>query len=122
MLRRDVKADARSLSEIQHRRGQRMGLGFQRLRQRRTALLVADEELVRMSTADMLNDFGFEVIEAGSAEEALSLTKAGTVPALLVTDSLMPGMSGADLAREVRTRSRRILALSSDCTMQRTRS
>ena len=73
------------------------------LRQRGTALLVDDEELVRMSTADMLNDFGFEVIEAGSAEEALSLIKSGKVPDLLVTDHLMPGMSGADLAREARS-------------------
>jgi PAS domain S-box-containing protein len=67
------------------------------------ALLVDDEELVRMSTADMLNDFGFEVIEAGSAEEALRLMEAGTVPDLLVTDHLMPGMNGADLAREARS-------------------
>ncbi|MBB5716951.1 PAS domain S-box protein [Sphingomonas aerophila] len=66
------------------------------------ALLVDDEELVRMSTADMLNDFGFDVVEAGSAEEALNLLKAGEAPDLLVTDHLMPGMSGADLAREAR--------------------
>jgi signal transduction histidine kinase/CheY-like chemotaxis protein len=69
---------------------------------RGVALLVDDEELVRMSTADMLNDLGFEVIEAGSAEEALHFLRAGQAPDLLVTDHLMPGMSGADLAREVR--------------------
>jgi CheY-like chemotaxis protein/two-component sensor histidine kinase len=69
---------------------------------RGVALLVDDEELVRMSTADMLIDLGFEVVEAGSAEEALHLIKTGTTPALLVTDHLMPGMSGADLAREAR--------------------
>ena len=66
------------------------------------ALLVDDEELVRMSTADMLMDMGFEVVEAGSAEEALRLVRAGTVPDLLVTDHLMPGMSGVDLVRELR--------------------
>jgi CheY-like chemotaxis protein len=70
---------------------------------RGVALLVDDEELVRMSTADMLNDFGFEVVEAGSAEEAVSLLRAGNAPDLLVTDHLMPGMSGADLAREARS-------------------
>lgn len=69
---------------------------------RGVALLVDDEDLVRMSTADMLNDFGFEVVEAGSAEEALKLLKSGNVPDLLVTDHLMPGMSGADLARAAR--------------------
>ena len=39
------------------------------------ALLVDDEELVRMSTADMLKDLGFEVTEAGSAEEAMRLAR-----------------------------------------------
>ena len=68
-----------------------------------TALLVDDEELVRMSTADMLTDFGYEVREAGSAEEALQLVRAGLKPDLLVTDHLMPGMTGAQLARELRT-------------------
>jgi CheY-like chemotaxis protein len=66
-------------------------------------LLVDDEELVRMSTADMLNDLGYEVIEASSAEEALRYLNVNTGLDLLVTDHLMPGMSGAELAREVRT-------------------
>ena len=65
------------------------------------ALLVDDEELVRMSTADMLIDLGFEVVEAASAEEALQIIQSGLTPDLLVTDHLMPGMSGVDLAREV---------------------
>ena len=69
---------------------------------RGVALLVDDEELVRMSTADMLIDLGFEVVEAGSAEDALRLLKTGTMPNLLITDHLMPGMNGADLAREAR--------------------
>ena len=58
---------------------------------RGVALLVDDEELVRMSTADMLIELGYEVVEAGSAEEALQLLNAGTSPSLLVTDHLMPG-------------------------------
>jgi CheY-like chemotaxis protein len=66
------------------------------------ALLVDDEELVRMSTADMLSDFGFEVVEVDSAEEALRVLQAGTKPDILITDHLMPGMTGADLAHEVR--------------------
>ena len=55
-----------------------------------------------MSTADMLIDLRFEVVEAGSAEDALRLMKSGSVPDLLVTDHLMPRMNGADLAREAR--------------------
>jgi PAS domain S-box-containing protein len=66
------------------------------------ALLVDDEELVRMSTADMLSDFGFEVVEVDSAEEALRVLQTGTKPDILITDHLMPGMTGADLAHEVR--------------------
>jgi len=68
-----------------------------------TALLVDDEDLVRMSTADMLMDLGYEVIEAGSAEEALKIVRDGLRPDLLVTDHLMPGMSGVELARNLRS-------------------
>jgi CheY-like chemotaxis protein len=66
-----------------------------------TALLVDDEDLVRASTADMLTDLGYAVVEAPSAEEALRLMRHGAHPDLLVTDHLMPGMNGTDLARIV---------------------
>jgi PAS domain S-box-containing protein len=68
-----------------------------------TALLVDDEELVRMSTADMLNEFGYRVIEAASAEEAMDLVRSGVQFDLLVTDHLMPGMNGAELALAIRS-------------------
>jgi signal transduction histidine kinase/CheY-like chemotaxis protein len=64
-----------------------------------TALLVDDEDLVRLSTADMLIELGYTVVEATSAEEALKLVGRGLRPDLLVTDHLMPGMSGTELAR-----------------------
>ncbi len=64
-----------------------------------TALLVDDEELVRASTADMLADIGYSVVEAPSAERAMELISDGFEPDLLVTDHLMPGMNGTDLAR-----------------------
>jgi signal transduction histidine kinase/CheY-like chemotaxis protein len=66
-----------------------------------TALLVEDEELVRLSTADMLASLGYEVTEADSAEEAIRLVRDGLRPDLLVTDHLMPGMNGAQLIREL---------------------
>ncbi|HEV2568755.1 PAS domain S-box protein [Sphingomonas sp.] len=69
---------------------------------RGTALLVDDEDLVRMSTADMLSDLGFEVVEAGSAEDALRFLQTSRKPDLLVTDHLMPGMSGAELPQNAR--------------------
>ncbi|MET4801201.1 ATP-binding protein [Bradyrhizobium sp. LB11.1] len=67
-----------------------------------TALLVDDEPLVRMSTAEMLSEFGYRVVEADSAEDALQRVKDGLRPNLLVTDHLMPGMSGTDLGLALR--------------------
>lgn len=64
-----------------------------------TALLVDDEDLVRASTAEMLADLGYAVVEAESAEKALSLIEGGVAPDFVVTDHLMPGMTGTDLAR-----------------------
>jgi PAS domain S-box-containing protein len=67
-----------------------------------TVLLVDDEELVRASTADMLIDLGYAVIEAKSGEEAIRLMERGEGFDLLVTDHLMPGVTGTELARTVR--------------------
>jgi CheY-like chemotaxis protein len=69
-----------------------------------TVLLVDDEELVRASTASMLTELGYEVIETSSAEEALRLVHEGLAPDLLMTDHLMPGMTGTELAREIQAR------------------
>ncbi|PSJ36339.1 hybrid sensor histidine kinase/response regulator [Sphingomonas deserti] len=69
-----------------------------------TALLVDDEELVRMSTADMLMDIGYEVVEASSAEQALMMVDDGLTPDIVVTDHLMPGMTGGELASALRAR------------------
>ncbi|WIW45361.1 PAS domain S-box protein [Bradyrhizobium sp. 62B] len=66
-----------------------------------TALLVDDEPLVRAAAADMLTDIGYAVLEAASAEEAIRLIGGGLKPQLLVTDHLMTGMNGTDLARRV---------------------
>jgi CheY-like chemotaxis protein/two-component sensor histidine kinase len=69
-----------------------------------TVLLVDDEELVRTSTAEMLADLGYAVVQAASAEEALRLVGEGLSPDLLVTDHLMPGMDGVELARTLKNR------------------
>ncbi len=57
-----------------------------------TALRAADEDLVRMSTADMLIDLGYEVVEATSAEKALRQVQEGLQPDLVVTDHLIPAL------------------------------
>jgi CheY-like chemotaxis protein len=68
-----------------------------------TVLLVDDEELVRIGTAEMLIDLGYSVVQAGSGAGALGVLRGGEVEIdLLVSDYLMPGMSGADLLREAR--------------------
>ena len=68
-----------------------------------TALLVDDEDLVRASTAEMLTELGYSVVEAGSAEEALALVDKGLKPSLVVTDHLMPGMTGVEFARTMQS-------------------
>jgi CheY-like chemotaxis protein len=68
---------------------------------RMRVLLVDDEELVRLSTAAMLVDLGYQVVEASSGEEALRIMQE-TTPDLLLTDHLMPGMSGVELANAAR--------------------
>jgi CheY-like chemotaxis protein len=78
---------------------------------RGTALLVDDEDLVRESTADMLTEIGYRVVEATSAEEALGLIDGGLRFELLVTDHLMPGMSGVELIRAVRAKTPGLPAL-----------
>ena len=66
-----------------------------------TVLLVDDEELVRISTAAALRRLGYNVVEAPSAEHALGLLQNGLSPDVVVTDHLMPGMNGTELARYV---------------------
>ena len=69
-----------------------------------TALLVDDEDLVRATTAEMLAELGYEVVEAISAVEALDRLAANSRVSLVVTDHLMPGMTGAELAKKVKAR------------------
>jgi PAS domain S-box-containing protein len=69
-----------------------------------TVLLVDDDEMVRTSTADMLMQIGFAVREAAAADEALRALAQGLNPDLVITDHLMPGMTGVDLAYAIRER------------------
>jgi CheY-like chemotaxis protein len=64
-----------------------------------TLLLVEDNESVRQVTAEALRRRGYTVYEAGNAEEAVEWSAdSGVKPQLLVTDVVMPGMSGPRLA------------------------
>ncbi|MBB4153847.1 PAS domain S-box-containing protein [Sphingomonas jinjuensis] len=68
---------------------------------RSTVLLVEDDPMVRSVAADSLQDAGYIVVEAGSAEEALTALQTAPVD-VLVTDLNLPGMSGAALAEQAR--------------------
>jgi PAS domain S-box-containing protein len=66
-------------------------------------LVVEDEESVRRLAGKMLGRLGYEVTLAESAEQALRLlAQDGVCPDLLVTDVVLPGMSGQELAERVR--------------------
>ncbi len=67
-------------------------------------LLVDDEALVRDATVEMLTDLGHLVIPAASATEALDILAHASLPDLVISDYLMPGMNGAELAAEIRRR------------------
>ncbi|MBB6179445.1 PAS domain S-box-containing protein [Rhizobium flavum] len=67
-------------------------------------LLVDDDVLIAMSSADMLSDLGHQVVEAHSGKEALALIDGGATFDLLITDYSMPGMTGAELAKAARDR------------------
>jgi two-component system, cell cycle sensor histidine kinase and response regulator CckA len=64
-----------------------------------TILLVEDEELVRRPVTEMLRRAGYEVLSAAEPQEALDLARAfpGSID-LLLTDVVMPSMSGRELA------------------------
>jgi CheY-like chemotaxis protein len=67
-----------------------------------TILLVEDQPEVRRFTAGLLQQSGYEVLEAASAEEALSRGPGQPID-LLLTDVRLPGMNGCDLAAALRS-------------------
>ncbi len=69
---------------------------------RRRILLVEDEELVRMTTADALVELGFDVLQAGTGAGALS--RLDPPPDLLLTDLGLPDGNGMALVADVRRR------------------
>ncbi len=63
----------------------------------RVVLLCEDDALIRMSTADMLQELGVRVLEAGTATQALALLETNPVD-ILLTDIGLPDISGITLA------------------------
>jgi DNA-binding NtrC family response regulator len=70
-----------------------------------TILVVEDEALIRMDIVDQLEEEGFAVFEASTADQAVDILSAEPSICLLLTDIDMPGsMDGLKLAVAVRRR------------------
>jgi CheY-like chemotaxis protein len=66
---------------------------------RKTVLVVDDEAMVRLVSIGLVEDLGFEVLEADAGDKALDIMAQRPDIALLFTDCRMPGMSGPQLAQ-----------------------
>jgi PAS domain S-box-containing protein len=69
-----------------------------------TILLVDDDEGARSATRELLIDLGYRIEEAGSGEEALALLERGGRYDAVLSDQLMPGMTGSQLATRIAAR------------------
>ena len=65
-------------------------------------LFVDDDPLIALSTTEMLEDLGHQVIGASSGLHALNIIKSEQPLDLMMTDHVMPGMTGVELARASR--------------------
>jgi CheY-like chemotaxis protein len=65
-------------------------------------LLVDDDGLVCRTTAMLLADLGHQVREALSGKAALEILRSGAAIDLVLTDQAMPGMTGLQLAAQIR--------------------
>ena len=79
-----------------------------------TVLLVDDDEDVRETSAEMLEELGYVVLRAESGCEALLIVESNLELDVLVTDIRMPGMTGLELSAEATARRRdlRIILIS----------
>lgn len=66
-----------------------------------TVLLVEDDEIVRAVVAEMLEELGYRVLEADGADAALVLVANNTGIDILLTDVVMRGLSGPELAAKL---------------------
>ncbi len=69
--------------------------------ERPKVLLVDDDDLALMLTAEALRGRGFEITEAGSGEQALAMLSDWT-PDIIVLDAMMPGLDGFDTCHALR--------------------
>ena len=76
----------------------------QELRGTETVLVVEDQPHVRRLTCAILKEFGYQILEASQGDEALRLAASYEGPLhLVLTDVIMPGMQGLELANRLKT-------------------
>jgi PAS domain S-box-containing protein len=66
-------------------------------------LCVDDDPLVLTNTVAMLEDVGHTAIAASSSRQALNILREDNAIDLVITDQIMPGMTGTELANVIRT-------------------
>ena len=82
-------------------------LGLGASRDLPTVLIIDDDMVSREVMATVLTMSGYTIHTAAQGEEALTLLEAGTcVPEVILMDAQMPGLNGAGLVEELRSRSR----------------
>ncbi|MEE2637023.1 MAG: response regulator, partial [Acidobacteriota bacterium] len=69
---------------------------------RETILVLEDNQAVREVTVRILKRHGYDVLEAKSTAEATRLAKCHPEVDLLLSDVIMPGASGPEVARDIR--------------------
>ncbi|MHC2331598.1 ATP-binding protein [Bradyrhizobium sp. USDA 4454] len=77
-------------------------LAPQTLKRSAVILLVDDDALIAMSTMEMLEDLGHRVIGVHSGPQALDILRTDQEIDLMMTDHVMPGMTGVELAAAAR--------------------
>ena len=70
-------------------------------------LVVDDSKLTRMILVNTLQEGGFTVIQAENAKEGLELFKKEN-PDLVLTDLIMPGIDGIQMAQDIRKRNPKV--------------
>ncbi|MGZ6041983.1 MAG: ATP-binding protein, partial [Asticcacaulis sp.] len=92
-LPRTAEADDAAMPELTRREDG--------LRRDISVLVVDDEAGVRDFAADALVELGYDVVRASDAEQALRIVEGGAAPDVLLTDVVMPGKTGRQLAEAV---------------------
>ena len=68
----------------------------------RKIVLVDDEKLIRLTTSMLLKHNGFETITANNGEEGIEVIRE-QMPDIVLLDVMMPGMSGWEVLRQLRS-------------------